>query len=68
MRYVIRGKPRNIEGVDEQDIESLDSLEAAKKETHNLRLEHPAWVFWISEEENHVEIQKSIRSEPELSV
>lgn len=65
--YVIRGRPRNLETVDSQDIESLDNIEDAQKETYNLRIEHPAWIFWISKEENHVEIQKSFCLQPELS-
>jgi len=70
MKYIIRGKPRYGNDAAPQDVDLLGNIEDAKKEAYNLRLEHPAWVFWISEEEDgYVEkIQKSIRSEPELSV
>lgn len=70
MKYIVRGKPRYIRSVAPQDIDLLGNIEDAKKETRNLRLEHPAWVFWISEEEDGYveEIQKSIRPEPKLSL
>lgn len=71
MKYVIRGKMRYMKDVAPQDIDVLGNLEDAKKETYNLRLEHSAWVFWISEEEDEyvaAEVQKGFRSKPELSV
>lgn len=69
MKYIVRGKSRYIKEFKEQDIDSFCDLDNAKKETYNLRLEHPSWVFWISEEEDeYVEVQTSIRTEPELSL
>lgn len=69
MKYIVRGRSRYIKQFKEQDIESFFDIESAKRETYNLRLDHPSWVFWISEEKDeYVEVQTSIRTEPELSL
>lgn len=66
MKYVIRGSLRGDKNKEVRDIDEFDNLESAKKELAYLRLQHPVWFFWISEENEKV--SPRIRTEPEHEI
>jgi hypothetical protein len=69
MKYDIVGIQRFVKGITTQVVDSFDNKDDAEKEIRKMRIEHPSWVFWLSEkyeDGTNEKIQSSVRTEPKL--